>query len=387
MTAPAKLARDARALVAECLRHLGPLPAVKSTEAWDARILAALRADGAPVAARRAWRHATEIWWRLALTNTRRIINAEAYRHLAAGSGRYMLEDLKQAARIGVYRAAQGWRPQAGASWGTFAGNGARMGIRVHLRQGATELLYIPTNTRLRQWSMQRWQRHLEQEGLELDADGLAEVTGIPLRMVEELLATRRITYLDQPEVRRGGGGRRAHVGDFEDDRHELIGASEQEDIEDVLDRQREIERVRAAMAQLPERLQLVLRRRLDDWTLAQIGEEIGVSRERVRQLEIRALQELGRLLGATQAQRRGLWRRPETVVVNAMQRAGRPVDWRELVALTGLEAGKVRAVLARVGHRVGACVYVLAAPYAEAVEPAPSAILDAPQIATGAAP
>jgi RNA polymerase sigma factor (sigma-70 family) len=45
-----------------------------------------------------------------------------------------------------------------------------------------------------------------------------------------------------------------------------------------------------AALSELPSREWLTMVLRLDEWTLDEIGEVLAVSRERVRQLEVRAL-------------------------------------------------------------------------------------------------
>ncbi|MFN3323434.1 MAG: sigma-70 family RNA polymerase sigma factor [Bryobacteraceae bacterium] len=46
-----------------------------------------------------------------------------------------------------------------------------------------------------------------------------------------------------------------------------------------------------SALSELPERERLTMILRLDEWTLEEISEVLVVSRERVRQLEVRALE------------------------------------------------------------------------------------------------
>lgn len=48
-----------------------------------------------------------------------------------------------------------------------------------------------------------------------------------------------------------------------------------------------------SALSELPGRERLTMILRLDEWTLEEIGEVLAVSRERVRQLEVRALEML----------------------------------------------------------------------------------------------
>jgi RNA polymerase sigma factor (sigma-70 family) len=63
-----------------------------------------------------------------------------------------------------------------------------------------------------------------------------------------------------------------------------------------VLERREDIEAVRRAVADLPSIRALVLRRRYeDDATLSDVGEEIGLSRERARQIQVEAMRSVRR--------------------------------------------------------------------------------------------
>jgi RNA polymerase sigma factor (sigma-70 family) len=53
-----------------------------------------------------------------------------------------------------------------------------------------------------------------------------------------------------------------------------------------------------AALAKLPERERLTVILRLEDWTLEAIAELLAVSRERVRQIETKALEMLRAIFG-----------------------------------------------------------------------------------------
>ena len=54
----------------------------------------------------------------------------------------------------------------------------------------------------------------------------------------------------------------------------------------DALEGLPNVEQLRAAIAQLPERQRLIIERRMT-MTLKEVGEEIGITRERVRQIEL----------------------------------------------------------------------------------------------------
>lgn len=69
------------------------------------------------------------------------------------------------------------------------------------------------------------------------------------------------------------------------------LGHFGDESPDDRLVREEELARLRTAIATLPPRLKAIIRRRLDRCTLKAIGRELGISRERVRQLHDRAVE------------------------------------------------------------------------------------------------
>lgn len=352
---PSDIAAEARAELQRCLRILGPLPKLTGSRgtarAWDAPIRAALAAPGAPIEARRAWNHAIALWWELALCNTTRIVRAEAWKHLYAGANRYTVDDLEAAAILGVFRAAQGWDGAKGASWKTFAGSGARMGIQLHLRQGQTE--YVKINERYRQqlWAIRRWRNALEAEGLPARTDTLAELTGVESCVAQALTQAGAIVHLDAPF---------RHSDGEASDRHEMIGPSVAPSVEEEVERAETIARVRRALGTLSEREQQVLEGRMAEQTLGQIGDRFGLSRERVRQIEQRALQRLAVELGAEAGPIRRL-------TLSDRVRAGlrnAPATVPELAERLGAEPAAVRRALegsaVRVGTRAGRHVWAL---------------------------
>jgi RNA polymerase sigma factor (sigma-70 family) len=69
------------------------------------------------------------------------------------------------------------------------------------------------------------------------------------------------------------------------------------DDIDGSIDRATEAERVEAAIGRLPDRYQYVVRARLEDRTLSEIGRGLGVTKERARQLEQLAHRALRQML------------------------------------------------------------------------------------------
>ena len=85
---------------------------------------------------------------------------------------------------------------------------------------------------------------------------------------------------------------RASHVGELADE----IPTTGDEPVEIAM-RREQITQLRHAMTHLPPRDREILERRMRGETLAAVGEHVGVSKERVRQIEMRAIDQLRRLL------------------------------------------------------------------------------------------
>jgi RNA polymerase primary sigma factor len=134
---------------------------------------------------------------------------------------------------------------------------------------------------------------YLQQHGHEPTGNQLATDTGLTHAQVGELLALERIPQsMDEPVT-----GVDGELGAF----GELLADPLAEDAYEQLLDNSEIEQVRALLGSLTDRERTILRARygLDgpEQPLREIGERIGLSAERVRQIENRAL---GKLRAAT---------------------------------------------------------------------------------------
>jgi RNA polymerase sigma factor (sigma-70 family) len=163
--------------------------------------------------------------------------------------------DLVQAGAIGLMRALERFEPERGFTFATYATHWIRQAIgRAIMNGGRT--IRIPVHE----------QDKLRREGQPLPCATLS---------------------LDAP-IR----GHEAHtLGDS-------IAASELSPEDAVADAEtiKSVAVTEAAIRALPERLQYIVRRRFfEDATLQAIGDELGMSRERVRQLERQALSQLRR--------------------------------------------------------------------------------------------
>jgi RNA polymerase sigma factor (sigma-70 family) len=130
---------------------------------------------------------------------------------------------------------------------------------------------------------------HVQDEGMEPSSSELASRSGLTQGQVEKLAAVDRAPRCLEEPV----GRDQEVVGTF----GELVEDPRAEDEYERLEKQSGIEEVRDLTAELGERERTVLRARFGmdgpEQTLRQIGGHLGLSAERVRQIEERALGKL----------------------------------------------------------------------------------------------
>jgi RNA polymerase primary sigma factor len=212
-------------------------------------------------------------------------------RLVASVSRRYIgrglpMEDLMQEGVLGLIRAAEKFDWRRGTRFSTYAVPWIRQAI-THALANTSRLVRLPAPQHLEADRLARAERGLLEHGREPSATALAEATGMK---EDAILRVRRadatVASLDAPVG--DGSGR---LGDVLSDE----GATQPVEVALAAERRRA---VRRSIERLAGRDREVMRLRygLDGGgqrTLGAVGSAVGLSPERVRQLEVAALERL----------------------------------------------------------------------------------------------
>jgi RNA polymerase sigma factor (sigma-70 family) len=232
--------------------------------------------------ASRYWDEAESLRWQLAMS-ARRIARGEARKLTCSLMAE---EDLVQEGYIGLLRAARRYDPDRGIRFTTYA----RWWVRAQMTRAletAGRMVRLPGGAVEQLRNLQRVMERLDHSGIAYSLDEVAAEIGIDKARAELLLSHRGIVSIDQPDDDGLKVGDRLPSEEGRINPHDNASL-----IQEITHMHDALDRV------LDDRERYILTEHFglngrNARTMADIGKTMGLSRERVRQIECAALRRL----------------------------------------------------------------------------------------------
>ena len=213
------------------------------------------------------------------------------------GRGRMPTEDLVQEGNLGLMKAVDRFDPSKGFRFSTYGAWWIRHAINRAVQNKARDVR-LPVHVLDAIQKLAEARRRIEMEtGEPADREALSERTGIP---IEKIMRLERSIVFDQPTaIDEGDDEHRGSRSRTLTDDTRLAPSEE-------LEQRRVARGIDEAIADLPEMERDILRRRFgldggDPMTLREIGEHYQLSRERIRQIQERAISRIRDELAAAE--------------------------------------------------------------------------------------